>query len=136
MSVGVAVASGALVQAAAATTSSVANAKASWLCLGEFNGLMENWLSERAGLSKRIALRKRSGSNTGRLLAKRIELLHHELRDSMPRVRRWTQRPEQLHGGLHKLDLRDVFGLVESQELDDVFVRDRSFHRTLSFVPE
>ena len=66
----------------------------------------------------------------------RIKLLHHKPRDALPGGGGWTIWPEQLCGGLHELDLRSVFGLVEPQEPDDVFVRDRSFHRTLSLVPE
>jgi len=54
----------------------------------------------------------------------------------MPGVIGRAMRPEQLHGSLHQLDLRDVFCLVEAQKIDDVFVGNWSFHRTLSGVPE
>ncbi len=110
-----------------ATTGGAANTKRSWLSLGNLNGI---WLAERIGL------RKRPGPNSGRSLTIGIELVHHKPRDALPGGGRWTIRPEQLCGGLHELDLRGILGLVEPQEVHDVFVRDRSFHRTLSFVPE
>lgn len=124
---GVAVGSGAPVQAETVTTRSAAKTNRSWPLLGNFNGIC---LAERTGL------RKRPGPNSGRLPTIRIELVHHKPRDTLPRRGRRTQRPEQLDGGLHEFDLRGVPGIVEPQELDDVVVRDWSFHRTLSFVPE
>ena len=66
----------------------------------------------------------------------RIKLSVQKPRDPLRGVGGWTKRPEQLHGGLHQLDLRDVFPAIEPQEADDVFVRDRSFHWTYSLVPE
>ena len=66
----------------------------------------------------------------------RIKLSVQKPRDPLRGVGGWAKRPEQLHGGLHQLDLRDVFPAIEPQEADDVFVRDWSFHWTYSLVPE
>ena len=66
----------------------------------------------------------------------RIKLLVQKSRDTLRGIGGRTKRPEHLYGGLHELDLRDVFRIVEPQELDNFFVGDRSFHRTLSLLPE
>ena len=64
----------------------------------------------------------------------RVELLIQKPRDALPGVPGWAQRPEQLHGDQHEIELRDVLGPVEPQELDDIFVSDRLFHRILLLV--
>ena len=105
--VGVAVGSGAPVHAEISITA----ASAMTALNNDLSEEMGMSLAQRAGLGKRSGP-KWSGSDLGRRPTIGVQFLHHKLGDARPGVIGWTKRPEQLHGSLHQLDLRDVFCLV------------------------